>query len=411
MLVALVVNVVIALAIGLSFSFFTEYWSVEQAWLYGIAFGVFGLLWAGIAAVVAQLVEGARTANGILGSLLGISFIVRGVGDFLGEVELNGSVSPHWISYFSPLGWLQQVRPLTFPDWLPVAIMFVVSLGLLALSYRLVTTRDVGSGVLPARPGNLRASRPLKTLEGLVWYLHKNIFIAYLLGSLLMVGIVGALVTEISDIYESSEEMQAVIVAMGGSGDMTAAYLSAMLTMTVLIVVGYAINALEKMKNEEAGGRLENVLATSVSKVKWLGLNVAFVVVAVAFILAVSGGIMALIVNLVSDLDVSTAEYVLAGLSYLPLVLAVIGGYVFLYSLLPRVVSVIAWIYFGFMLFVTWIGPMLGLDEWIMNLSLFEHVPSAPVESIDYGVVGVMTAIGLSLILVGLAIWRRRDLV
>src|SRR3546814_800532 len=60
-----------------------------------------GLLFAGMAAVSSQVTEGTRAASGIAGVALAVSFVLRAIGD-VGDGRL---------SWLSPLGWGQALRP------------------------------------------------------------------------------------------------------------------------------------------------------------------------------------------------------------------------------------------------------------------------------------------------------------
>ena len=69
-----------------------------------LGIGCCGLAFTGIAAVAAQLTSSARTARGIALAVLGVAFVLRGVGDSA------GAAGPSWLSWASPLG-LDPARP------------------------------------------------------------------------------------------------------------------------------------------------------------------------------------------------------------------------------------------------------------------------------------------------------------
>ena len=55
--------------------------------------------------MAAQLAAGARAARGIAIGVLGAAYLLRAVGD------AAGPSGPSWLTWLSPLGWTEFVRP------------------------------------------------------------------------------------------------------------------------------------------------------------------------------------------------------------------------------------------------------------------------------------------------------------
>lgn len=411
LLVALLANTVMATGLGLGLMALESSWGADGAWLFGIAMGAFGLAWAVIAAFIVQLVESSRSANGILAALIGAGFLIRGIGDFMGEVNANGLLQPTFASWFSPFGWLQATRSLTFPEWWPLLAPLAFAVAVLPVAFWLLGRRDVGAGLLPAGKGRARASHLLKSPFGLTLKLQKNIFIGWLAGTLTMVATMGVLGPEISNVYESSPEALALIEALGGSGALIPSFLSAMLAITVVMVLAYAVQGLGRLRAEESSGQLENLLATRLTRLKWLDLHVITVAFGAAVMLAAAGAALALSFNAASsDLKLDVGEYTTAALSYAPLVLVFIGLYALLFGLLPRVAGVVSWTFFGFVGFMSWLGPLLKLDQWILDLSPMSHIAAAPAQDVSVEPLVVMSIASLIMLFVGIIAWRSRNL-
>ena len=411
LIVAFVMNLVMAVLMGVGMCLLFDGWGNGSVLLYAVAMGVFGFVWACIAAILAQLFESARTANAVAAILVGVAFLLRGVGDFLGQVGANSTVAAAWPSWLSPFGWSQATRSLTFPDWWPLLVPLIFVVVVIPLAFFCLGKRDVGSGLLPARAGRARASKFRRTRLGLTWYLQKNVFIGWTSGALALVAVIGALVPQMSKVYNSSPELAQMITAMGGDGAMIPTFLSAMLMITVLMILAYAIHALSRVRVEESSGRLENLLATRFSRWRWLGLHLAVVLVGAAIMLAISGFVMALCVNTLSNWSVDIGEYVLGALSYWPLVALLAGLYVGLFGILPRLGGAVLWIFFGFIAFMSWLGPLLKIDQWVMNLSPLTHMAAAPSETVRIAPLVIMLVVSIALGAFGFATWRRRNLV
>ncbi|NUU24905.1 MAG: ABC transporter permease, partial [Streptomycetaceae bacterium] len=79
--------------------------SAMSAFAFGGCVAAGGVVFAGIAALAAQLTETGRAARGIAGAVLGAAFLLRAAGDAASEDADSPLV---WIS---PLGWIENVRP------------------------------------------------------------------------------------------------------------------------------------------------------------------------------------------------------------------------------------------------------------------------------------------------------------
>lgn len=411
LIVAAGVNAVIVLGLGFGMEAMSPGWSTSQSWLYAVAMGVFGFAWASIAAVVVQLVESGRSANGMLAAFIGGGFIVRGIGDFMGRSDAAGLHQPSWVSSLSPFGWLQATRPLTESDWTPLLASAGFSVAALALGFLLLSRRDVGAGLLPSRKGNVRASNLLATPLGLTLYLQKGVFIGWFAAVLVMVGTIGVLVPQMSDIYDSSDSMRHTIEAIGGTGALMPSFMSAMMAIICLMVFAYVIHGLGRLRGEEAGGHLESLLATNLSRLRWIGLHAGVVFVGGIIMLATTGVVLALLTNLLSDYTLDAWEYMLAALSYAPIMMAFMALYLLLFGLLPRAAGGISWLYFGFVAFALWLGPIVQLSQSVMNLSIMEHIASPPAEDIRGLPLFVIVAASLVVTTLGLVVWRQRNVI
>src|SRR5690606_6521466 len=164
---------------------------------------------------------------------------------------------------------------------------------------------------------------------------------------------ISVLLPEMSNVYESSESTRALIEAMGGTGAMIPAFLSVMLAIIAVMVLAYVVQGLSKLSSEESSGHLENLLVLRLARVKWLSLHTLVVLVGGAIMLMISGATLAIAVNTGTDTTASVWSYIIAGLSYFPVLLLFAGLYIVLFGLLPRVVGVVVWVLFGYVAFMS----------------------------------------------------------
>ncbi len=118
--VILVVGACLAIALLVGLGVWSAGEDAAGAFALGAALAGPGLVFTGIAAVAAQLVESARSATGIAGAALGVAFGLRAAGDVTGLA---------WLTWLSPIGWVSEVRAFGGNRW------WVLLLPLLAPRY------------------------------------------------------------------------------------------------------------------------------------------------------------------------------------------------------------------------------------------------------------------------------------
>jgi Putative exporter of polyketide antibiotics len=409
LIVAFVSNLLIAIGLGIGMAS-DSIFNPNNAWLYAISMGLFGFTLATIAAIVAQLTQSARAANGILASSIGIFFLVRGIGDFLAKADSADIMQPNWVSNLSPFGWLQATRSLTLGCWSPLLVFIGFIIVAIPVAFWLLSKRDVGAGILPSRKGRARASRLLKTPLGITIYLQKNIFVGWLIGALALALTVGMLVPEMTNVYSSSEDLMHMITALGGAGAMVPTFLSVMLSFTAVLALAYVIQGLGRLRHEETSGHLESLLATKLSRLKWFAYHFTVVMIGGALILVASGALLSISASMTTDIGINIVDYILAGLSYWPMLFIFGAIYTTLFSLIPHVAGLIVWIYYGFVAFMSWLGPILKLEQYIMDMSLMSHLAVAPSETIVLSPIIIMSLVAVALTIIGTSIFCHRNI-
>ena len=224
----------------------------------GLAVGAFGIVFAGVAAVTVQLSSTTRGASGLAAAVLGLAFVVSGLGNMLGTVDASGQrVVSAWPSWLSPMGWGQQMRPFGGDIWWPLGLFAVAFVVLVGVAILLATRRDVGSGILAARRGHAQASPRLLSPLGLAWRLQRGALLAWA-AALAGFGLIfGAIIDEIKDTGGATADFYA---RMTGSDEMVEAWGTSMVEMAGMVVAVYAVQVLLRMRAEEADGPLEPIL-------------------------------------------------------------------------------------------------------------------------------------------------------
>ncbi|RJQ80774.1 ABC transporter permease [Pseudonocardiaceae bacterium YIM PH 21723] len=390
-LVALGANLLLAVITVLAF--LGSKMPVDGTLYYGAAFFGGGAIFTALAAVLAQLTESARSANGIGVAVLAVTYVLRAAGD-------SGTQS--WPTWLSPIGWTQQVRP--FADQRPwvFLLIFGAALALLALAYALAARRDIAAGALPTRLGAPEGSWVLSSSFGLAWRLQRGGLFGWTLGFALGGLAAGTLAKDVSSMLAGNQQMADLLHTLGGARSFEESYLSLMFSILGIVASVYAVSAVLRLRAEETEGRAEPVLATGVGRLSWSLSHIAFALLGSAVLMTALGLTAGLAYG-------SPATLLGAALVQLPAIWLLAGLTVALFGLLPRLSSA-AWAALVVFLLIGELGGLLKLDQWIMDISPYSHIPKLPGESVSWSPLIWLTAIAAVLLTAGLTGIRRRDL-
>lgn len=386
--------------------------SAAASWCFGLSLMAVGIAFTAIAAVAAQLTTTSRAANAIAGGSIGVAYLLRAIGDAFGEVHLQSfSVTSAWPSWLSPIGWGQQIHPLTQQNWQVFWVFGGFVIAMIALAFVLLRVRDEGAGLLPARGGPATAPRGLRHPLGLAWRLQRGVLLGWLISFALLGVIFGGMANEFQSLIDSVDLAQQYLITLGGSGDVQDAFFGAMFSVTAIAALGYAVQALTKLRTEETSGRMEAVLATAVHRVQWLFSHAIIVLVGVAMLLFAVGASAG--ISYVVFADASTSEVVrLAGAAIvqLPAVFVMSAAIVLLFAALPRFMVAFGWALFIAAMLISQLGALLKLPDWVLDISPFTHMPSAPLEEPTLAVIAWPVGIGVALLIIASFMFRYRNM-
>ena len=376
----------------------------------GMATGGLGIVFAGVAAVTVQLSSTTRGASGLAAAVLGVAFVVSGIGNMLGHVDASGlRLVSAWPAWLSPLGWGQQMRPFGGDDWWPLFLFGLAFAVLVGVAGVLAARRDVGSGILAQRRGAAEASPRLLSPFGLVWRLQRSALLGWTVAMAGFGLVFGAISEEMKDLEGAAADWYA---RMGGSDIALDAYQASVIEMAGMAVAIYTVQILLRMRAEEADGRLESVLAASVSRPRWiwshlLNAGLGALLLLLAFAVSMSVGAAAVL----GDLPAQLASLIAAGLVQLPAILLLAGAVVALTGILPRAAGALSW---ALLLLSILLGPMFGaamlqLPGRAQDVSPFTHTPKLP--GADFTAVPILGLIVIAAVLVavGVASFRHRN--
>ncbi|MCE5288340.1 MAG: hypothetical protein LLG14_03770 [Nocardiaceae bacterium] len=358
-----------------------------RAALFGVAVTMNGLAFTAITLVSAQLTVHSRGATGIALAVLAVSFLLRAMGDAFGN----------WLSWLSPIGWSQQVGAFGPARLWPLLISGAFTLGCLGLARVLAFRRDFAAGMIAPKPGRAYASPRLSGTFALAVRLQRGVLIGWMIAALALGIAYGSLGREVQKLVDGNEQMEKFFASQGGS--ITEAYFATVSVVGALILTGFVVSSVLRLRTEETALRAEPLLAAAVPRLRWALTSLAVTVVGSALLLVVYGLGMGVTQSMVSGDHSWLLDLLRQSVRYLPASLLV-GGVTFaIFGWLPSA-ALLGWGVLAGCAVIAWMGPLLQLPEWVLDVSPFQH-PSAEV---------ALCALTVGLLVVGLAGLRRRDL-
>lgn len=363
--------------------------------LYALSLGALAFVFAGFAALLAQLTTHARAVYTWSLILLAASYALRGIGD----------VTKTWVTWLSPLGWAEKAAPFGNQRWSVLVIPLAVGLTLGAAASWLAGRRDLGSALVRGGAGPDRAATRLRSPIGFAVWIHRPAILGWLAGGVLLTGMMGALSHQFLDAMAGNPALaQAIGIASGRPMD---GFVAATQLYLAVIAAGYLVQAIDTLRTEESNGRLETRLSGTLSRRRWLAAHAVVLLGGLLTIVLGSSLVLGLATALSAGDMAEFGPALTSGLAYLPAELVLAGVALAVYGMRPRLFG-IAWAGYAAMTFIAFLGPGLNFSQWVLDLSPTTHVGNPPMGAVQTGALTVMSAVAAVLVAVGFAAFRRR---
>jgi ABC-2 type transport system permease protein len=394
-------TVVVASALS-SLSLIGSGLGARGSWAFGIAWATVGLTFTGVAAVAAQLTTTTRGAGAWAFGTLGVSYLLRAVGDTSGAAS--------WLTWLSPLGWAEKIEVFGENRVVVAVLPLVVTVLLIALAYALQERRDFGSGLLPSRPGPAEAAPALRSPWALAWRLQRANLLGWVIGYAIVGTVLGAVAGSVASLA-GGESMQELLRKLGGNASsLTDTFISTELQFLAIGAAAYGISAALRLRSEENDLHTEQILATSTrrwtvlashSVIALLGSALLMLVLALALALGTRsqyGGFGAALGHLLPS-----------ALATIPPVWVCVGLALAIFGSAPKIVYV-AWGLLAAFVVVGEFGPLFNLPQPVIDVSPFVHAVVLPGSSVVATPLVVLLAIAAALVVLAQTTFRRRDI-
>jgi len=439
LIMAVIVNVVLAIVVGLGmYMLGDESMSFNGSMIWGACLGVTGLVFAAIAALFSQLSSSSRSAMGYSFAVLGLLYMLRAPGDMEIRVVSGQIVTGNMeiLSLISPLGLILRTQPYVGDHWLPVFIVLGVAIVIAAAAFYFNSIRDMDQGIISARRGRADGSSLMGSPFGLSFKLLRTAIIVWIAGMFTLGAAYGTIVGEVDQFMASNDLWQQLMIGPVGIEILRDAGYTAEqildLIRTSVAAEGYTLTELYmstitnimgvftlvplfifmlRAKAEERDIRAELVLATPVSRYKYLaGYAVIAFASAIVMQIVLAVGLYSVGVSVLENPgELSLGFLLTANLIYVPAQWFMLGVAVLLIGVLPKATGAV-WGYFTVALFFIFFGRMNIFPEWLQKLTPFGYVPQLPIDEINYLALGLLTTMGIVMTAAGFFFYRRRDI-
>jgi ABC-2 type transport system permease protein len=272
--------------------------------------------------------------------------------------------------------------------------------------------RDLGASLLQERPGPATASPLRRTAVGIAWTLQRAPLIGWAIGAALLAALAGALAPVVDGAIADNQALSNLITRLlpGTQAEVVDVFATAILGICGTLAAASGVHAVLRLRAEEASGTAELLLASPLSRARWMLGHIGVAVMSVVAV-AVAAGISAGIAFVLAGEDWGRVPSSLAAtLAHVPAALTLVGAAAVIFALLPRLTVSLGWGALVLALVLGQFGELLRLPEWVQNVSPFRHSSALPVETLDVTATVVMTAAAVVAAAFAVAAFHRRDL-
>ena len=375
---------------------------VGAALFFALALVSSAVVFLAVGALASQLAATRRQAAAYAGAALGACYALRMVAD--------SGIGLEWLRWATPLGWVEQLQPLTAPQ--PLALLPIAALvSVLAyLTVYLAGRRDLGASTLPDRASAPPHTRLLFGPMGLSVRLIRPIVLGWIValaaGSLLL----GLIAKPAGAALSGSNSINRVLSHLGAHGAGAKAYLGVAFLMMSLLAGPHRRRAGQRHSGRGGSGTPRPPARAALSRWSWLGGRV-LEATAVIVISGLGVGAFTWLGAASQHAGLPFSSVVDAGLNMVPPALFVLGVGALVIGVWPRATSIAIYGLIVWSILVTLVGGFSNNNHWLLDTSLFHQMAPAPASAPNWTAGGVMIAIGAAAAMVGGAAFRHRDLV
>jgi len=358
-------------------------------------------LFLAIGALASQLAGTRRQAAAMAGVVFGVFFALR--------MAADANSGLHWMVWLSPLGWIEQSRPLTDPD--PLVLLPVLALIIVAgtVAAYLAGTRDADAATLAARDCAPPHLTLLNGPTGLALRLIRPVAAGWLCAITAFAVLLGSIAESSTQDSSGSVSVTQDLGRLGAHGSLVQEYLGLTFILIALLIALVAAGQITAIRAEEGDGRLENLVVRPLSRTSWFAGRLAL-----AALVLLAAGLLAGLAAWAGAAGwhnaVGLGSLMAAGLNVVPPAMFLLGLGALGLGAWPRCTSAAVYGYLAWSFLIELTGAVVHADHWLMDTSIFFHMVPSPAANPDWAGAAMMAGLALAAALAGGALLHRRDL-
>jgi ABC-2 type transport system permease protein len=378
-------------------------YSVIGCLFFGISIASSAAVFMAVGALASQLAPIRRRAAMFSALVFGLSFLIRAAGD--------ADSSIHWLVNFSPLGWIENLHPLTNSNafyLIPLAILILIlSVGAVYLA----GIRDLGASLIADNDSAKARTNMLKSSLGLSLRLEKNAVISWAIGLGFVGFLYGSIAKAAADVFKSAGGANKAISKISGALETKGveAFLGVVFLLLMVVAMVQATNLVGAIRNEEAEGYLDNLLVRPVKRLAWIGGRI--LIVAASLVVSVlAGTLLAWLATASQHVSIPFHEMLIAGVNILPAILFAMAFGVFILGFRPRLTTTAMYALIAGSFLLETIGAAINLNHYLLDISLLHHVALSPAVNPNWKADGILLGLGAIMVTAGVIKFNSRDL-
>ncbi|HSX47753.1 MAG TPA: hypothetical protein VLF63_03190 [Patescibacteria group bacterium] len=375
----------------------------HEAFFFALATIAVAGIFISIAALTSQLMPSRSKAAGLASFIFGIFFILRAAGDI---------TNLHWLLYLTPLGWIENLRPLSNsnPFWLLPIFVSIVLISL--ISIYLSSHRDLGDSIFKDKPESKPRLRLLNHLipSGIRFTYLNNI--GWLSAISLMALFYGVLTKSAAQALAQSTSSTKAFhnIIHSGPNSVINIFLGVAFLIYIILIMSFSAAHISKLREEEATNLADNFFVRPIKRYTWLNSRCFLIAIGI-IIAAILSGLFTYLGVISQNATVDYKDLIIASLNCIIPGLFTLGVGVFALGFLPRLTSIIAYSVIGWSFLIEMLSSGIKLNHWILDTSLLTHISLSPAVSINWRTNFIILGIGTVLFVLGLLRFNNRDLV
>ncbi len=329
-------------------------------------------------------------------------------GSYLVRMAADSDPGLVWLRWVSPLGWVEQLRPLTGSTAAAFVPILALAAALVVSAILVARDRDLGASAFASHDSARARTLLLGDQAGLTVRLTLPVVVSWI-AALSVCGLVFGLVAQAAgQALKGAAGIERAIQRLGGNGAGAATYLGLVFVIAAGLVAIAVAGQVSALRNEEASGRLDNLLVRPVARWRWLAVRLG-----VGLVLVIASGVFAGVAAWVGaasqHADVGLGKLIEAGLNVAPPAVFTLGIGGLAFGLWPRRAIAVVYGLVVWSFLVETLASVFNSNHWLRDTSPMLHMAPAPAAAPDWTAAAWLVGLGVAAAAAGVGAFARRD--